>query len=469
MDPATGGLWLGVLIGLLIGAAFGVLGTIAYRMRVRKQRNLRTQRQLEGNRVSTVAQMLHFAIQSAPDAVVVVDRKRNVVLSNPRAHELGLVHERALNSEVRAVVARVMGDQEPREIHYAPPPRRGNRPVISVAGQVKLLSLADARYVVVYATDDSEYVRMESARRDFVANVSHELKTPVGAISLLVETMLEVHDDPDAVEYFGGKLMVETQRMNQMITELISLSKLQGAESLPDPEILSVDRVVEDALDRCRLAASAVDIELVKDVKCNAMVKGDMGLLVTSVSNLVTNAIHYSPKGSTVSISREATDDTVVIRVTDRGIGIAPENQKRVFERFFRVDKARSRNTGGTGLGLAIVKHVMANHGGSVSLWSRPGTGSTFTLELPRVNENSSTRKKKDDEPVIPGEERLKTTSDADSAVVLTEDSSEPRLHGFETLAQLGDDADEDDGTGDAYESDGAGDVEGAVDRGTRP
>lgn len=305
------------------------------------------------------------------------------------------------------MVERVFADQEPRQLNFLPPPRRSNRPVIAVAGQVKPLSLADDRFAVVYAADDSETVRMESARRDFVANVSHELKTPVGAISLLVETLMSVRDDEEAVEYFGSKLIVEVRRMNQMITELISLSKLQGAESLPDLEVLSVDKIIEDAIDRCRLAAEARNIELVKDSKSSAMVKGDKGLLVTSVSNLLTNAINYSPEGSPVSISREVQNDTVIIRVTDRGIGISPDDQKRVFERFFRVDKARSRNTGGTGLGLAIVKHVMANHGGSVSLWSRVGTGSTFTLELPRYQEGKNKDLPSGEIPVIPDARRL--------------------------------------------------------------
>ena len=185
-------------MGLIVGVALGAFGMWAYRKRVKAQRNTRTQKELEGNRVSTVAQVLHFTIQSAPDAVAVVDRKRNVVLSNPRAHELGLVHERNLNSEAWKMVERVFADQEPRQLNFLPPPRRSNRPVIAVAGQVKPLSLADDRFAVVYAADDSETVRMESARRDFVANVSHELKTPVGAISLLVETLMSVRDDEEA-------------------------------------------------------------------------------------------------------------------------------------------------------------------------------------------------------------------------------------------------------------------------------
>lgn len=399
-------LLIGLLLGLLIGVVLGAVALQIYRLRLKAMRNRRTHSELQGDRVSTVAQVLHFAIQSSPSAVVVVDKRRNVVMSNPRAHELSLVHERSVNRKVWDAVEAVFKDQEPREIHFAPPPRRGNRPVIAVAGQVQLLTLQDDRYAVVYASDDSEHVRMESARRDFVANVSHELKTPVGAISLLVETLISEKDDPESVEYFGGKLLGETRRMGQMISELISLSKLQGAESLPDPEVVSMDSVIEEAFDRCRMVAEAAKIDLIKDDSSGALVRGDKALLVTSVANLVANGINYSPAGTEVSISREVTEDQVTVRVTDRGIGIAPEDQKRLFERFFRVDKARSRNTGGTGLGLAIVKHVMANHGGRVSVWSRLGTGSTFTLELPRYQGESSSLPA-GEKPVVPSQREL--------------------------------------------------------------
>lgn len=393
----------GILAGLAVGIVIGLFVMWAYRKNIKARRNVHTRRELQSDRVSTVSQVLHHAIQSAPTAVAVVDKRRKVVLSNPSAHELGLVHERALNSAVWGVVEKILADHEPREVNFLPPPRRSDRPVIAVAGQVQLLSLVDDRFVVVYATDDSEHVRMESARRDFVANVSHELKTPVGAVSLLVETMMEVKDDPDAVEYFGGKLHREVVRMNQMITELISLSKLQGAESLPDPDILSVDKIIDEAIDRSRMTAESAGIELKADGKSGAMVRGDQSLLVTSVTNLLTNAINYSPEGTPVSISREVADGNVIIRVTDRGIGISQEDQKRVFERFFRVDKARSRNTGGTGLGLAIVKHVMANHGGRVTLWSRPGTGSTFALEMPAYDEEQhGPTRPVPEEPVVP-------------------------------------------------------------------
>lgn len=199
------------------------------------------------------------------------------------------------------------------------------------------------------------------------------------------------------------------------------MSKLQGAESLPDPQVISLDSVVEEAFDRCHLAAETANIELVKDQRCGALVMGDKSLLVTSVSNLVTNAIYYSPAGTPVSLSREVRDDVVRVRVTDRGIGIAPEDQKRLFERFFRVDKARSRNTGGTGLGLAIVKHVMVNHGGRVSVWSRPGTGSTFTLELPRFTQSETTLPE-GESPVVPSQTSLADSNDVFTGIFTSDD-----------------------------------------------
>ena len=253
---------------------------------------------------------------------------------------------------------------------------------------IKPLTLNDGRFVIVYGTDESENVRMESARRDFVANVSHELKTPVGGIALLAEALLQDPGDQETVEYFGNKVYKEANRMADMVSELISLSKLQGAEALPEMEPLAVDDLIDEALSRNHLAAEARSIELNRGASVGVQVKGDRSLLVTALSNLVSNAINYSPEKMPVSVSQKVVDGGVVlIRVTDRGIGIAPDDQKRVFERFFRVDQARSRQTGGTGLGLAIVKHVVANHGGNIKLWSRPGTGSTFTIELPIYRE----------------------------------------------------------------------------------
>ncbi len=235
---------------------------------------------------------------------------------------------------------------------------------------------------------DSDAVRLEATRRDFVANVSHELKTPVGAMALLAEAVLDAADDPHEVRRFGTKILNEANRLGTLVTELIALSRLQGAERLPALGTVEVDHVITDALDRCRLAAESANIRFTLDPPSGLLLHGDATLLVTALSNLLDNAVSYSPPGSPVSLSRRMEDGYVEIAVTDRGLGIEPEHQQRVFERFFRIDQARSRTTGGTGLGLAIVKHIAANHGGEVHLWSKPGTGSTFTLRIPAHPDN---------------------------------------------------------------------------------
>lgn len=241
-------------------------------------------------------------------------------------------------------------------------------------------------HIILYCTDESENARMESARRDFVANVSHELKTPVGAMSLLSEALLESTNDPEQVEYFGKRIFKEAQRMGSMITELISLSKLQGAQALPELSSVKIMSIVDSAVARNQAAADSVEITIIQDsdpdVK-NLSVSADADLLITALSNLITNAINYSSSQTTVRVIVKKQADQVIIQVIDQGLGIAPKYHKRVFERFFRVDKARSRSTGGTGLGLAIVKHAIALHNGSIELESTLGQGSTFSIHLP--------------------------------------------------------------------------------------
>ena len=247
-----------------------------------------------------------------------------------------------------------------------------------------LRPIGDGR-VLVAATDQSAAHRMEAARRDFVANVSHELKTPVAAMGLLAEATVDAADDPVEVRRFAGKLQAEAVRLGALVNELIALSRLQGAEPLPDLAVVPIDAVIDQTISRVGTAAENAGITLTSDDRSGLLVRGDRSLLVTALTNLVDNAINYSPTGTQVSISRSLRDGQVQVSVTDRGVGIAPEYTERVFERFFRIDPARSRATGGTGLGLAIVKHVAANHGGTATVWSRPGTGSTFTLRIPAV------------------------------------------------------------------------------------
>lgn len=422
---------LAVVVTVLVTAVLLVAGAVWLRRGGQlgrfgaEEQTQDSDRILESNQVATVGQMLHLVIQSSPTGIVVVDRNGDVMLSNARAHDMALVHARTINPQVWRVAANVFDDEE-KENRYlelsVPKHRTGNR-ISNVRALVKPLTLVDDRFMTVYGTDESENVRMQSARRDFVANVSHELKTPVGGMALLAEALLGSPDDPEHVTHFGRQLQREANRMADMVNELISLSKLQGAEALPEIAPVSVAEVISAAIARNQVAAENHGIILrnlgaVKgtngatggdaasgasgggatsdgatggdgtggaESNSGLFVVGNRNLLVTAVSNLVSNAINYSPDSTPVTVSYEAVSaEEICIHVVDQGIGIASEDQERVFERFFRVDKARSRQTGGTGLGLAIVKHVVANHGGNIRLFSELGEGTTFTLALPR-------------------------------------------------------------------------------------
>jgi two-component system sensor histidine kinase SenX3 len=238
-------------------------------------------------------------------------------------------------------------------------------------------------HVLILVDDRTEARRVEEVRRDFVANVSHELKTPIGALHLLAEAVHDAADDPDAVRHFAERMERESRRLTSLVQEIIDLSRLQVADALHSPEPVGLDEVVSEAVDRCRLVAQAKHIDVVIGGDAGAIVYGDHSLLVTAVRNLVDNAIAYSPEHTRVGIGVRRDQGVAEVAVRDQGIGISLADQSRIFERFYRVDPARSRATGGTGLGLSIVKHVVANHGGEVTVWSMPGQGSTFTLRLP--------------------------------------------------------------------------------------
>ncbi len=372
MTPVVGVL---VSIGLLlvVGLLGGLVGFLATRQRRSRNRDGAT-----GG--PTVADLVQRIAMSSHSGVVLLDSSGDVVLHNPRAVELGLVRGSRPDERAWKAAEQVLSGGRVVKVDLSPLEHRNGRGPTAVLGEVR--PLGDG-FTVVDADDESDAVRLEATRRDFVANVSHELKTPVGAVALLAEAVLDAADDPHEVRRFGTKILNESTRLGALVTELIALSRLQGAERLPELATVDVDTVIADALGRCRLAAESSEIKITVDQPSGLQVNGDATLLVSALSNLVDNAVSYSSAGSPVSVSRRLVDGVVEIAITDRGLGIAPAHQGRVCERFFRVDQARSRATGGTGVGLAIVKHVAANHGGDVRLWSRPGTGSTFTLRLP--------------------------------------------------------------------------------------
>jgi two-component system sensor histidine kinase SenX3 len=241
--------------------------------------------------------------------------------------------------------------------------------------------------ILVLADDQTAARRTEQIRRDFVANVSHELKTPVGAISLLAEAVEEAAGDPVAVRRFASRMGVESARLTDLVAQIIDLSRLQGDNPLADPEVVDVDAVLSEAVDRRRVDAEQRRVTLTIAGTSGSKVLGSARQLGVAVGNLVENAVVYSDPGArvavTASVEGSGEDAIVEIRVSDNGIGIPAGELERIFERFYRVDYARSRADGGTGLGLSIVKHIAAIHGGDVTVWSQVGRGSTFTIKLP--------------------------------------------------------------------------------------
>jgi two-component system, OmpR family, sensor histidine kinase SenX3 len=323
--------------------------------------------------------------------VVVIDRDEQVMLINPAARAMGVLSGDHIAFDELTRLVRAATDRGV-PVHGAvdlPMGRLGREPIALSVTAVPLPDAHDDQRIgaVALLLDDvTEARRLEAVRRDFVANISHELKTPVGALTLLAEAVLDAADDADAVQRFAGRMQHESARLGRLVRELIELSRLQGAEPLPGNDLVLVSALLDEAQDRTRLAAEKAGTSVVVRYANDLVVRGNETQLTMAITNLVDNAIAYSPRGTRVAVSARAVDGHVDISVSDQGIGIAENELPRVFERFYRVDQARSRATGGTGLGLAIVKHVATNHGGTVSVWSVPGAGSTFTIRLPAVH-----------------------------------------------------------------------------------
>jgi len=249
--------------------------------------------------------------------------------------------------------------------------------------KVSVAPLNDDGMVLVLLADESEARRVDAVRRDFVANVSHELKTPIGALGLLSEAILGAKDEPEEVVRFATRMQNESKRLADLVQEIIDLSRLQSSDPLQKAFAVEVSDAVREAVSQAQFSSEQRNITLEIGEVEDATVIGDRDQIVTAIHNLIENAVNYSPEDTKVSIVTKRSGDLIEISVTDQGIGIAEPDLARVFERFYRVDPARSRLTGGTGLGLSIVKHIALNHGGDVKVWSKVGVGSTFTLLLP--------------------------------------------------------------------------------------
>jgi two-component system sensor histidine kinase SenX3 len=365
------------LVGGLIGVVLGAITVLAWRLSERDQG--RTPQAPEPLVPPGAAAVLSVLRSSA----LVVGPDDQVLKATAPAHMMGLVEGTRVDvPELMTLIREVRRDGQIREHELDLRPRRGPRR--QVAARVAPLG---SRLVLVLVDDRTRERRVDAIRRDFVANVSHELKTPVGALNLLAEAVAEASDDPEAVQRFSARMRTESERLTRLVQQIIELSRLQGDDPLERLDPISVEMLAERAIDRVRVDAADKDVsvEFVGDRGLKVM--GNAEQLIVALGNLVENAVAYSDSGARVAVSARSEGSNVDIVVTDHGVGIPADDIDRIFERFYRVDPARARATGGTGLGLSIVKHVAATHGGSVRVWSVEGEGSTFTIILPSYTE----------------------------------------------------------------------------------
>lgn len=316
-------------------------------------------------------------------AGMVLDRYNTVVKASTGVENLNLVHNRRLLHEsLLALVNKARESEDAVQDNLVLETGLRKEPIWVFARAAKF----GDHFVMLVVDDRTEAKKLEDTRRDFVANVSHELKTPIGAISLLSEAIEASADDSEVVRKFAANIQKESARLHHLVQELIQLSRVQGGRTGEYQESVSLNKVILDAIDRNQVFAEQRAIKIVAAPSEEVTLRGDYEMLVIAIKNLIENAIAYSNQGSQVGVGFKLVDNVAEISVTDAGIGISETEQQRIFERFYRVDQSRSRETGGTGLGLSIVKHVVSNHGGEIKLFSKPAVGSTFTIRLPLVN-----------------------------------------------------------------------------------
>ena len=372
-------------LSIVLASALGIgVGATVVWILGRLTRRMQMQKVAEQQAQDTVADLLDVLATAG----LLLNDADVVIRSTNGAQALGLLNNRFLaHQELRDLVerARQTGEPSEAEVEIQTGLQTG-----STWLRARAAMLSDGNVLLTVA-DETESQRLEETRRDFVANISHELKTPIGAISLLSEALLDAGDDPGMVKKFSADLFKESRRLASLVQDIIQLSRLQGADLIKTATQVDLSGVITDAVERNQVLAERRGIKLSWDAPRGTLVLGDSEMLTMAVKNLIENAILYSDNGAQVGVGLREDDGIVLISVTDTGVGIENEHLERIFERFYRADPSRSRETGGTGLGLSIVKHVALNHRGDVQVFSKPGFGSTFTLRLPiSVSQNQN-------------------------------------------------------------------------------
>lgn len=337
---------------------------------------------------------LEAVLSAMVEGVMAIDREQQILLANRAALEL--LDLRPQNTVGRPLWEAVRQPQLLALVNEVLAGKPSERVEIEVARTQCTLAVTAARFTgepcsgaVVVMHDVSELRRLENLRREFVQNVSHELKTPLSSIAAYADTLLEGGLEDESCNWqFVSRIAEQADRLHTLILDLLALARMESNEQSYDVIPVDVGRVVRASLDGHHAVAAAKQIQLIGDGPVEPLMgMADNEGLRTVIDNLLDNAINYTPPRGTVKVRWRHDDRTIVLQVEDTGVGIAKEHQARIFERFFRIDRARSREMGGTGLGLAIVKHLCQMFGGSVKVNSHLGQGSTFTVQLPAAEE----------------------------------------------------------------------------------
>ena len=409
--------YLLAIMTFLVGAALGV--SVA-RRRTAQFRVAPTAAVTEqpGTSATEINAVVIVALDALPSGVVIADSVGSILFKNSAARAIsGVRHVDVLVEEVVESMLKtaVVNDSQHRRFETAGSPSR--------AFDIRTRRLPN-RGIVATIEDVTEQSRIDTVRTDFVANLSHELKTPIGGIAALADTMIG-ETDPQVIERLTARIVDESYRLSRIVDDLLDLSRIEfgGAD---DWEPVTVSDVVNEVVARMQHESKRSGVAIEAKPLAGVRVIGDRTQLVSALENLVSNAIKYSGDGKRVQVAMQATAELVSLIVVDQGIGIAAKDHQRIFERFYRVDRARSRSTGGSGLGLSIVRHVVSNHGGTVSVMSEEGRGSTFTVILPRASVDPGLPASQNDalDPVAAVAPRLPLSAEDGSTTTTTNGSS---------------------------------------------
>jgi two-component system sensor histidine kinase SenX3 len=332
------------------------------------------------SKVKKVASDAVAFLEVLDTAGVIVDATNQVINQSSKAKDMGLVeYDKVISPDLVSLIdqARLTRQSISEELYFS---KNIRSPKLFISARATLLS---EELVILLVEDRTEAKRLDETRRDFVENISHELKTPISAISLLAEALQVAIEEPEQVKKFSKNLQRESKRLGALVTKIIQLSRIQAGDLQGEIEVFDLGAVVDEAVELNQFLADSKAVKITADTPSGVLVQGDAGLISMALKNLIENAVLYSDNNSSVGVGLEINDGFAEVAVIDKGIGIPVDQQERIFERFYRVDPSRSRDTGGTGLGLSIVKHAANNHGGEITLFSRPNLGSTFTFRIP--------------------------------------------------------------------------------------